>query len=87
MDDTAKGDQDGGDNRNPDCANGSIGWIEEIIGASERDTRRQPWKATFANTVDCGFDDGMDLVVVEKSNGGVCDPLCPFKTQGSSLAA
>ncbi|KAL9120121.1 MAG: hypothetical protein Q9187_003325 [Circinaria calcarea] len=74
-DDSARTDQD------------SEGWIQETIDASERDTRRQPWKATFANTVDCGFGDSMDLVVIEKSNGGVPDPLCPFKTQGSSLAA
>lgn len=62
-------------------------WIEETLNAAKRDTRRQPWRATFGESVDCRFDDGEDLVRIEKSVGGRFDPDCPFKTQGSSLAA
>ena len=62
-------------------------WIQEIIDSSERDVRKQPWKQTFGDTVDCRFDDGKDLVIVEKNRGGVPNPHCPFNTQGSSLAA
>ncbi|MCJ1266834.1 hypothetical protein MMC22_006719 [Lobaria immixta] len=38
-----------------------IDWVQETIAATEKDTRRQPWKKTFANPVDSGFDDGEDL--------------------------
>ena len=62
-------------------------WIEETIRAAQRDTRRQPWRATFGESVDCRFDDGEDLVRIERSVGGRFDPDCPFRTQGSSLAA
>jgi hypothetical protein len=63
-------------------------WIAETIRAAERDTRRQPWRAIFgAVAVDCRFDDGEDLVRIERSVGGRFDPDCPFRTQGSSLAA
>ena len=69
------------------CAERMPSWIEETIRASQRDTRRQPWRATFGESVDCRFDDGEDLVRIERSVGGRFDPSCPFKTQGSSLAA
>lgn len=62
-------------------------WIQETINSTQRDTRRQPWKATFGETVDMGFDNGEDLVTVPKRHSGILDPLCPFRTQGSSLAA
>lgn len=62
-------------------------WIEETIRASQKDTRRQPWRATFGENVDCRFDDGEDLVRIGRSVGGRFDPDCPFRTQGSSLAA
>ena len=62
-------------------------WIEETIQASQRDTRRQPWRVMFGESVDCHFDDGEDLVRIERSVGGRFDPDCPFRTQGSSLAA
>lgn len=62
-------------------------WIQETITAIANDTRRQPWKKTFADSVDSGFDDGEDLVRLMKSSGGVSDPSCPFQIQGSSLAA
>ena len=64
-----------------------IDWIQDIIAASNKDTRKQPWKSTFVTPVDSRFDDGQDLVTVKKTTGGSSDPLCPFKTQGSSLAA
>ncbi|KAL8834255.1 MAG: hypothetical protein Q9170_003842 [Blastenia crenularia] len=63
-------------------------WIQEIIAASESDTRKQPWKATFnTQAVNSRFDEGQDLVTVKRSNGAQPNPLCPFNTQGSSLAA
>ncbi|MCJ1239505.1 hypothetical protein MMC14_007501 [Varicellaria rhodocarpa] len=62
-------------------------WTQEILTASERDVRKQPWKQTFGDTVDCRFDDGEDLMTVKGSPGGMPDPHCPFRTQGSSLAA
>jgi len=62
-------------------------WVHETIAASRKDERKQPWKTTFGDTVDCRMDDGEDLVTVEKSIGGVPDPAFPFKTQGSSLCA
>lgn len=62
-------------------------WVQETVTAAEKDTRRQPWKKTFTNVVDSSFDDGEDLVKLEKINGGVPDPSCPFRIQGSSLAA
>ncbi|MCJ1393441.1 hypothetical protein MMC18_006316 [Xylographa bjoerkii] len=78
----------------PDCSaewGGSDGefpdWVYETIAASRKDERKQPWKDTFGDTVDCRMDDGEDLVTVEKSVGGVPDPSFPFKTQGSSLCA
>lgn len=55
--------------------------------ATKMDSRRQPWKDTFGDSVDCSLDEGSDLVRVEKSVGGGNDPDCPFRTQGSSLAA
>jgi hypothetical protein len=64
-----------------------LSWIEETLNAAKIDSRRQPWKGTFGETVDYSIDDGEDLVRVEKSIGGVVDPDCPFRTQGSSLAA
>jgi len=62
-------------------------WVLATQLAAQRDSRRQPWKETFGDSVDSGFDDGEDLVRVEKSRGGKFDPECPFRTQGSSLAA
>jgi hypothetical protein len=66
---------------------GQLSWIEETLNAAKSDSRRQPWKETFGETVDYSIDDGEDLVRVEKSIGGGVDPDCPFRTQGSSLAA
>ena len=65
----------------------SPNWVQETIITSAKDTRRQPWKRTFANAVDSRLDDGEDLVKLEKGIGGVPDPSCPFRIQGSSLAA
>ncbi len=62
-------------------------WIQEIISASGKDTRKQPWKSTFVIPLNSRFDSGQDIVTVKKSGGGTPDPLCPFNTQGSSLAA
>ena len=62
-------------------------WVRETITAAKQDARRQPWKATFGDTVDCRMDDGEDLVTIEKCIGDVVDPRFPFNTQGSSLAA
>lgn len=62
-------------------------WVQEIVAASSRDTRKQPWKSTFTNPVDSRFDNGPDLVTVKKSTGSQPNPSCPFNTQGSSLAA
>ncbi|KAL8941509.1 MAG: hypothetical protein Q9216_002191 [Gyalolechia sp. 2 TL-2023] len=62
-------------------------WVQEIVAASSKDTRKQPWKSTFTNPVDSRFDGGQDLVTVKKSTGSQPNPLCPFNTQGSSLAA
>ncbi len=62
-------------------------WIRETIQAAQNDGRRQPWRAAFGEDVDCRFDAGEDLVTVEPSVGGESDPMCPFRTQGSSLAA
>lgn len=62
-------------------------WVQQTIAATEKDTRKQPWKITFANSVDSRFDDGEDLVKLKTSSSGVPDPSCPFQIQGSSLAA
>ena len=62
-------------------------WVTATLEASKTDSRRQPWKEMFGESVDCRFDDGEDLVRIEKSVGGKFDPDCPFRTQGSSLAA
>jgi hypothetical protein len=62
-------------------------WVAETIRATEQDTRTQPWRLAFGDQVNCRFDDGKDLLKVEKSVGGTIDPSCPFRTQGSSLAA
>lgn len=62
-------------------------WVAETIRATEQDTRTQPWRLAFKDQANCRFDDGKDLVKVEKSVGGTFDPSCPFRTQGSSLAA
>jgi hypothetical protein len=62
-------------------------WVTATLEASKSDSRRQPWKEMFGESVDCRFDDGEDLVRIEKSVGGKFDPDCPFRTQGSSLAA
>ena len=62
-------------------------WIDETLAAASSDTRRQPWKAIVGEAVDCRVDDGQDLVRIERSVGGRADPACPFRTQGSSLAA
>ena len=62
-------------------------WVAETIHTTEQDTRTQPWRLAFGDQANCRFDDGKDLVKVEKSVGGKFDPSCPFRTQGSSLAA
>ena len=71
----------------PSSASSQPAWIEETLNAAKSDTRRQPWKETFGENIDCNVDDGEDLVRVEKAIGGGVDPDCPFRTQGSSLAA
>lgn len=76
------------DNPASPVAKGQLSWIEETLNAAKNDNRRQPWKETFGESVDCSLNtDGEDLVRVEKSVGGGSDPDCPFQTQGSSLAA
>ncbi|PVH88848.1 hypothetical protein DL98DRAFT_580399 [Cadophora sp. DSE1049] len=67
--------------------NPEVDWVSQTAQASKADTRKQPRKDTFGATVDNRLDDGEDLVTVEKSVGGKSDPACPFRTQGSSLAA
>ena len=62
-------------------------WIEETLAATNADKRQQPWRAIVGEEVDCRLDDGPDLVRIEKNVGGKSDPDCPFRTQGSSLAA
>jgi hypothetical protein len=62
-------------------------WIRETIKATESDHRKQPWREAFAEAVDSRFDDQKDLVRVEPAVGVDLDPSCPFRTQGSSLAA
>lgn len=62
-------------------------WVSQTLKSQEEDSRRRPWKETFGESVDCRLDDGEDLVRIEKSVGGKFDPDCPFRTQGSSLAA
>ena len=62
-------------------------WVANTIRATEQDTRTQPWRLALGDQANCRFDDGKDLVKVEKSVGGTFDPSCPFRTQGSSLAA
>jgi len=62
-------------------------WIEETMAATNADRRLQPWRAIVGEEVDYRLDDGQDLVRIEKNVGGKCDPDCPFRTQGSSLAA
>lgn len=72
------------------CAtNGAVSkdWVQQTIAATEKDTRSQPWKKTFASSVDSRFDDGEDLMRLKTSSGVVPDPSCPFQVQGSSLAA
>jgi hypothetical protein len=66
---------------------GQSSWIEETLNAAKNDCRRQPWKETFGETLDCSLDNGEDLVRIERNVGGGSDPDCPFRTQGSSLAA
>jgi hypothetical protein len=62
-------------------------WVTETVEAAEKDNRIQPWRLAFGDDANNRFDDGTDLVKVEKSIGGKFDPDCPFRTQGSSLAA
>jgi len=62
-------------------------WIQETLESAKNDHRKQPWKHIFGEDVDCRFDAGKDLVKVERRVGVDLDPDCPFKTQGSSLAA
>jgi hypothetical protein len=62
-------------------------WVAKILLAAERDQRKQPWKATLGETIGQRFDAEEDLVTIDRSFGGLDDPSCPFKTQGSSLAA
>lgn len=62
-------------------------WVQQTIAATKKDTRSQPWKKIFVNSVDSRFDDGEDLVRLETNGTGVPDPSCPFQIQGSSLAA
>jgi hypothetical protein len=69
------------------AASGQPSWIEETLNAAKSDSRRQPWKEILGESVDCSLDDGEDLFRVEKGYGGGNDPDCPFRTQGSSLAA
>ncbi|KAE9376584.1 hypothetical protein N431DRAFT_435861 [Stipitochalara longipes BDJ] len=75
------------DDTPPCAASRQPRWIEETLNAAKSDTRRQPWKETFGENIDCSLDDGKDLVRVEKTIGDGIDPDCPFRTQGSSLAA
>lgn len=62
-------------------------WIQETLESARKDHRTQPWKHIFGEDVDCRFDASEDLVKVERCVGVDVDPDCPFKTQGSSLAA
>jgi hypothetical protein len=62
-------------------------WILETVKATESDHRRQPWREAFTEAIDSRFDDEEDLVRVEPAVGVEIDPACPFRTQGSSLAA
>jgi len=62
-------------------------WIEETLAATNADKRHRPWRAIVGEDVDCRLDNGQDLVRIEKNVGGKSDPDCPFRTQGSSLAA
>jgi hypothetical protein len=62
-------------------------WVQETIKAAESDSRKQPWKDAFEEAIDTHFDDQEDLVRVERAVGVDLDPTCPFRTQGSSLAA
>ncbi|KAL9609700.1 MAG: hypothetical protein Q9167_005550 [Letrouitia subvulpina] len=62
-------------------------WVQEIVAATSKDTRKQPWRATLPTPVDSRLDNGPDLVTIKKTSGAQPDPLCPFRTQGSSLAA
>lgn len=62
-------------------------WIRRTLEKGAADKREQPWKAALGGNVNHGFDDGKDLVKIELSIGGRFDPDCPFRTQGSSLAA
>jgi hypothetical protein len=73
--------------RSDRSASPEIDWIDETVKAAKADTRKQPWKNTFGNSVGNRFDDGKDLVTIEKSVGGKFDPACPFRTRGSSLVA
>lgn len=68
-------------------SDGLPSWVAETIRVTEQDTRTQPWRLALGDQANRGFDDGKDLVKVEKSVGGKFDPSCPFKTQASSLAA
>lgn len=62
-------------------------WVRETIEAAESDRRTQPWKDAFEEAIGSRFDDQEDLVRVERAIGVDLDPTCPFRTQGSSLAA
>lgn len=62
-------------------------WVAETTRATEQDTRTQPWRLAFGDLANRRFDNGKDLVKVEKSVGGKFDSSCPFGAQGSSLAA
>ena len=70
-----------------DASTSDSDWIQATIAAASKDTRRQPWKSTFGTPVGSRIDDDeQDLVTVKGSSGEPLDPLCPFRTQGSSLA-
>ncbi|KAE8451809.1 hypothetical protein EG329_002649 [Mollisiaceae sp. DMI_Dod_QoI] len=75
------------DDTPPCAASRQLSWIEETLNAAKSDTRRQPWKETFGENIDCSLDDGEDLFQVEKTTRDVVDPDYPFRTQGSGLAA
>jgi hypothetical protein len=65
-------------------SSGEESWVDEIE-TPRKETRKQPWKKTFGDSVNNRFDDGQDLVKVTSVPGGSTD--YDFQVQANTLAA
>lgn len=56
-------------------------WVQKALKAQE--TRTQPWKKTFGNTVDNRFDAGKDIIKIENDENAEI----AFRVLSNSVAA